>query len=228
VNAPLVAGLGLGLGLANALHCAAMCGPLALQAQRGAGAGGLGLYWVGKSLSYGFLGALAGSALGVLRGPWVPKLQAGLGILTAALLLWSAWRVVYPKKARVGPTGPVLTLYRNLGAAVSAWPRHHRSLGLGVLSGLLPCGVLGLAFIQAAGTGSALLGTLSMVAFGLGTLPALAAVSLLGGRLTAILKPKAARLLLIALLVLIGGITLVRAGAGLAAPAGLESSSCCH
>jgi uncharacterized protein len=60
-------------------------------------------------------------------------------------------------------------------------------LGLGLLLGLLPCGLLWAALLKAAGTASALHGAASMTAFGLGTTGALGALgafsSVIGARL---------------------------------------------
>jgi sulfite exporter TauE/SafE len=58
---------------------------------------------------------------------------------------------------------------------------------LGLVLGMLPCGLSYTAFIAAAGTGNPLAGMLTMFSFGLGTVPALALfgmmVSYLGSRL---------------------------------------------
>ena len=56
--------------------------------------------------------------------------------------------------------------------------------GLGLLNGLLPCGLVYGMLAKAATTGSASGGALTMAAFGLATLPALALAGALGSRLT--------------------------------------------
>jgi uncharacterized protein len=57
---------------------------------------------------------------------------------------------------------------------------HLRGYALGVALGLLPCGLLYSALMAAAATGSAAAGALAMVAFAVGTMPALATVGLVG------------------------------------------------
>jgi len=58
-----------------------------------------------------------------------------------------------------------------------------RSLLLGLLWGWLPCGLVYSALIIAAAAGGPLRGSVTMAAFGLGTLPAMSGLSFLGGRL---------------------------------------------
>jgi sulfite exporter TauE/SafE len=55
-----------------------------------------------------------------------------------------------------------------------------RGYALGVALGFIPCGLLYGALAAAAGSGSALAGALAMIAFALGTVPALFAVALAG------------------------------------------------
>lgn len=58
--------------------------------------------------------------------------------------------------------------------------RGPRGLLLGLVLGFLPCGFLYAALMAAAATGQPLAGTLAMIGFGIGTLPALVTVGVLG------------------------------------------------
>jgi hypothetical protein len=58
-------------------------------------------------------------------------------------------------------------------------------LALGALNGLLPCGLVYSALLVAASTGGLLMGAAGMIAFGLGTLPALLVVGVGAGALSA-------------------------------------------
>jgi uncharacterized protein len=77
----------------------------------------------------------------------------------------------------------VLIAAKKMFALSSRW----RYYPLGLVLGLMPCGLSYTAFIAAAGTGSALGGLLTMFFFGIGTVPALAlfsiAVNYIGSRM---------------------------------------------
>ena len=177
-----VAAIGGLLALANAAHCAGMCGVFALKAAslRSSGPwGGLSLYGAGKTFSYVFFGTVGGF-LGHQLGQGVRSAQAVLGIGVAAVMLWVGFRLIVPgAPTRFGASvtrlfSPLLATIRQLGGG--------RSSGfiLGALSAAIPCGVVYLAVLEAAATGRPVLGALLMLAFGLGTLPVLFAVGCVG------------------------------------------------
>lgn len=172
--------------LLGSIHCVGMCGPLVVSAATPLGASRAGvlgaqlLYHAGRLATLGLLGALAGalgagvSDLGQLLG-----FQRAAAILTGvALLGWGGfllWRgggagfhLALPGAAAVG----------RAFQAVGSWPPARRALLLGALTPLLPCGWLYLFVIPAAGSGSASSGALVLLAFGLGSVPALLGVAL--------------------------------------------------
>lgn len=154
-------------GLVGSPHCVAMCGGLA-----GAGAQGKlsGAAWhLGRLLTYAALGALAGSFGRALPGPaWVPL------ALSSAFLLFFA--------LRLGGWAPTLAsggahrLAAFAGRALRLGGVSGR-LAFGMVTGLLPCGLVYAALALPVASGDALQGALAMVLFGLGTVPALAAAS---------------------------------------------------
>ncbi len=174
-------------GLAGgALHCAGMCGPFVLgqamataedrrdrdygEWRRLAGAALLP-YHLGRTTTYTILGAAAGGATAVFASTtgfaW---LSALLLAAAAALLLAQACGLAFGGSAAWSGTLTAMAgpLSRSQGAA--------GRYGLGVLLGLLPCGLLYGALAAAAGSASAMAGALAMLAFALGTMPALIAV----------------------------------------------------
>ncbi len=168
------------LGLAGSLHCAGMCGPLAI-ALPGLGAAGwrfaLGrlAYNLGRIATYSVLGivfGLLGRTLllaGVQR--WV---SIGLGLVLLAGLLSSR---------QLGVWRPVLALVGFLRDGMGGLLRRHSLLsmaGLGLLNGLLPCGMVYVAGAGAVMAGGLLSSVEYMVVFGLGTLPLMLALSLSG------------------------------------------------
>ena len=154
---------GAAAGLASVPHCTAMCGPLAAYACSGRpGASGQGRYQAGRFLSYSVLGAIGGATAVSLPGTWGSALLSwslALGLGLAALRLWRR------------PERPLVTLRKkedegseSTGARmISALGRHPFFVGLG--TALLPCGALAAAVLIAASSGSALHGSLSMLAF---------------------------------------------------------------
>jgi sulfite exporter TauE/SafE len=181
-------------GLAGGLsHCSTMCAPFVLaQAATGVGAGGGRLrrlagaalvpYQAGRMLGYGALGAVAGGAAGLLTlASGLRWVLAGLLVLAAVLMLAQASRRFGAWVPRLGWATPRLppALERRVGALLAA-PTGWRGVLLGVLLSALPCGLLYAALAAAAAGGSALAGGLAMMAFVLGTVPALTGVALLG------------------------------------------------
>ena len=161
----------LTLGFVGSLHCAGMCGPLAIavpvigEGRRARVVSRL-LYNSGRVITYVLLGLVAG-ALGrsfVLAGfqRWV-SVVAGVAIIAGLLvsLKWSADGLI-----GVG----VVRLKRWFGRALQR-RTHGANFTLGLLNGLLPCGLVYVAATAAIGTGHVANGALYMLAFGLGTLP---------------------------------------------------------
>jgi len=159
-------------GLVGSPHCVGMCGPFALACT---GRGTHTAAWhLGKATSYAVLGALAGSFGAALPGPaWLgPTVSAGLVIWFAASLAG-----LVPE-----PTVRIPGLTRVASAAARNGDLASRFV-FGLVNGLLPCGLVYAALGLAVAAGSPWLGALSMTAFGLGTVPALAALGLGARRL---------------------------------------------
>jgi len=168
------------LGLVGSLHCAGMCGPLALAvpvtgsstasflADRIAGNMGRLVTYCALGLVFG----LAGRTLllaGVQR--WV---SIALGLLLLAGLFSSR---------KLGLWRPVTGLVERLksGMSVLLQRRSLPSLALlGLLNGLLPCGLVYVACAGATATGGLLAGVQYMLCFGAGTVPMMLAIGLSG------------------------------------------------
>lgn len=180
--ADLAAFLMLGL-LGSAAHCVGMCGPLVmLVAHRyGAPAGGrsrLGAtlwYSAGRLTTYALLGGVAGGFGAALQAAGAPlglqrtaTIVAGLTLVLWGLVSVSSWA---PQAQAFSSWWTRLT-----HRLASRAPRHPATAGL--LLGLLPCGLVYTALVAAIGRGSASQGAAALLAFGLGTAPALLGVSL--------------------------------------------------
>ena len=170
-----IAGAGLALGAAGSGHCALMCGPIVALAQpRAAGAGRLAAhaaaYHGGRLAAYVALGAMFG-----MTGGWMAASGFGRGLAIAAAIAL-AIQAMWQWRRRSGRSWPALN--RAIGAAGRLMRRHPVAgpAVFGGLTGLLPCGLVYAALTAAIGLGAAPSGALFMLAFGIGSIPALAAV----------------------------------------------------
>lgn len=193
-------------GLFGSLHCVGMCGGFAGACSRRPG--GLPLWHLGRIGSYAVLGALASSTGAVLPGPvWITAVIATL------LLLWVALGIAGWLPTR-GPSGATLV---RIGSGLARSASAAAPLGFGVMNGLLPCGLVYSALAMAMVGRGAVHGALAMVAFGLGTVPAL---SLGGVGLRRVALASRARRRAFALLVLGTGVWYIWARALLVDPDG--------
>src|SRR5512140_315445 len=159
-----------------------MCGGLVAcyAVQRSSGQSLAGLpghlsYNFGRLLSYSFLGGLAGLAgqvLGSLHliGPWF-SLVAGVLMVAVGLLMLG----IIPGRGLTEPAGQSWLRRLHLRSVADLLQNRSRegAFYVGLLTPLLPCGMLYAMVLKAAETGSAPAGALTMLAFGAGTVPAL-------------------------------------------------------
>lgn len=207
-------------GLAGSLHCIGMCGafPLAI-ARGGAGAGRPWvrqvLYNVGRLNTLVFVGALSGGLGAAVVGlrP-LAALERGLAIVAGSFMVVVGLEML-GLLARVTARGAAL-VQRTLGrwlAGVIASPSPAAPLALGVLNAFLPCQLIYAFAASAAASASVGRGMLIMLAFGLGTFPAMLAL----GSSRALFPPALRqRLSFVAgvLVVVFGAITVLRGVGG--------------
>ncbi|HSV30306.1 MAG TPA: sulfite exporter TauE/SafE family protein [Candidatus Omnitrophota bacterium] len=178
-------------GLAGSFHCVGMCGgftcALAVAAPARATMIARHLaYNGGRVITYAFLGALAGAfgrvvctADGVTAVLPAEQLQRLLAVAAGGLMVVMAAGLLGMRR-RWGPKGfdlgPVAAMLRPLLVA----PGPTGSLALGVVNGFLPCPLVYALVAKAASGADAATGAMTMLAFGLGTVPALAVIGGLG------------------------------------------------
>jgi len=166
------------LGLLTGFHCVGMCGGfvvgyVATDARLGRSPlPSHFFYAAGKTLSYAGLGALFGW-LGAFVA-FTPTLRGGAGIAAGLFLIVFGLNMLgllrRLRRFRLGLPRPVAALVER-EAHAPHWP-----FVIGLLNGLMiACGPLQAMYVMAAGTGSAAEGGKMLLAFGLGTLPALTA-----------------------------------------------------
>jgi sulfite exporter TauE/SafE len=198
------------LALLGGVHCAAMCGGVALAAEqrrgtpvmtinlassRAAWLGELLVMHLGRISTYMLLGAALGAAgASAWKQDYLP-VQRWLFGAGSLMLLWSGWRLL---RGRTFTVNWLERLAARAGAAVArrlaglaggvpafmrARGRLARRYGVGLAWGLVPCGMVYGALTLALLAGNAGSGALVMGVFGLGTLPNLLVLSGLSGYL---------------------------------------------
>jgi sulfite exporter TauE/SafE len=175
--------IGLLIGLQATLHCVGMCGPLALAApidrsQKNRAFWGSLTYNFGRITSYTYLGFLLG-LLGI-GAIWIHAIQV-LSVLSGLFFIATAffgsletWFIFRQLTAKIGQFNA------RLFPEIKKMPRALRPYLFGILNGLLPCGMVYLALMYALSSASIAEGALSMFFFGLGTLPVMFFIPLMG------------------------------------------------
>lgn len=175
---------GVVVGILGSLHCAAMCGPIALalpggESERRRSLAGRLLYNAGRVAAYIVLGAFLGSLGGLFA---LAGLQQAVSIAVGAIMILA---LVFPSvahwtSARWSPAARLHTTLR-AGFGMFLQRRTLSSLfGLGLLNGLLPCGLLYAALGAATALGEPVRGMVFLGGFGVGTLPIMLGIGLLG------------------------------------------------
>lgn len=190
-------------GLAGSPHCVGMCGGLVTAA---APRPIQAVAWsAGRLLTYASLGAIAGATAGALPFPsWLALGLAGL------MLLWFAASLAELPLPRL----PVPAALHRAGSRLLRRQDLASRFAFGVVNGLLPCGLVYAALSLPVALADPLAGAAAMVAFGLGTVPALSLAAM--GLRKLVAGTLWRRRLLAAVVLLVGVVTLAdRAGPGL-------------
>ncbi len=182
------------LGFAGSLHCVGMCGPLMLALPLDAAAkrhvmGQMLVYHAGRIFTYSVLGllfGLLGKGLALAGLQHILSITGGIFILAMAFMAWRFERLVTAL-----PGFGAFT--RNVKAQIGNLLRHHpngSTVFIGLLNGLLPCGMVYAALAGAVASTGSLQGAVFMALFGLGTLPLLLIVTTLGQSLRPAMRRK--------------------------------------
>ena len=218
------------LGLVGSLHCAGMCGPLALALPRSGNSGlaflfGRLAYNAGRIVTYCLLGVVFGM---VGRSLVLAGVQRWVSIALGIFLLLGLF-----SSRKLGLWRPVIALVELLRLRMAHLLRRRSLaslLSLGGLNGLLPCGLVYVACAGAVATGGVFSAVEYMALFGLGTVPLMLAIGLSGN-----LIPIGVRLQLrkaIPVSVFLVASLLIMRGLGLGipylSPDLAAGTSCCH
>lgn len=208
------------LGLMGSFHCAGMCGPIAIALPLHGNTvpqkifGGA-LYNIGRTITYGVMGAIFGMlGQGVEMIGFQQKISVIMGVLMIVSVLFPA---LFKNQYSMDKSwfSFVGKLKKSIGQMFSI--RSFSSLFIiGLLNGLLPCGLVYMAIAGAIGTGGVVLGSLYMILFGLGTIPMMLSISLAGNVMSLAIRNKINKF--IPVLVIIVGIFFILRGLSLGIP----------
>ena len=225
-------------GFLTSFHCVGMCGPivtgfvaqrpLAIQLSGASGSVRVAqsiafhvYYHGGRLISYGTVGMFAGSvgSLGFINAAVQQATSIVFGLAMIAMALFQLTSTSRKSSKREGIVG------RILGGVGGSQTGESRFL-VGLLTPLLPCGLLYGMAAQAASTGSPVSGAMIMASFALGAIPALAitgiAAAYIGSRLRRI------GTLFAAMLIILMGILTIARGFGVLTPISLPGMTTEH
>ncbi len=203
----------LGLGFASGFHCIGMCGPIALS---------LGLtkkqatnyylqnltYQFGRIATYATLGAFLGIiGQGFEMAGFQQYLTIGVGILLIVMAIFSFGGKDFASKIPF-LTSSLLKVKMNLSKLLQKADYRSR-FATGLLNGLLPCGMVYMALTASLAAGGIWQSATFMALFGLGTLPFMFAVVLLGNLMTTAFRIKILKFIPV-MMIILGGLFIVR------------------
>lgn len=218
------------LGLVGSLHCAGMCGPLALALPSSGHSTssfvvGRLAYNLGRIATYCALGLVFGL---IGRSLYLAGLQRWVSMVLGALLLAGLFG-----SRRLALWSPVTAFVNSVKSRMSSL-LHERTLialaVLGLLNGLLPCGLVYVACAGATATHGIISGVGYMASFGAGTVPMLLAIGL-GGRFVSVgLRLRLRKMIPISIVVLASLLILrgMSLGVPFVSPDLSAGTSCCQ
>jgi uncharacterized protein len=201
------------LGFLGSLHCAGMCGPIALALPLNSRSwasritGGL-LCNSGRTITYILLGTIFGLAgMGLALG----GLQQWTSIAAGVIMILS---VVVPRIGKLSDgfsrlTSPLTNGLKKAFGKLFSQRTYGSLFMIGLLNGFLPCGLVYIALAGALVMSLALQGALYMLIFGIGTFPMMLAISLAGNLATQKLRQRM-RLAIPYFIVLLGLLFILR------------------
>jgi len=223
------------LGLAGSLHCVGMCGPLVMIVHSG-GDNRSFQWWINK-LVYHFGRILVYAAFGVITG-LIGKSFIAMGFqqwlsLIAGIVLFFMLVLPLMGQKKWSFTPPLFSKITKYFGKFLQNKTPFKQLILGVINGLLPCGLVYAAMAASIAGGSPTKSALFMIVFGFATSPALIVVAKLSETLRSKWKPKSLAYIRVGLSIL--AVLFILRGANLGIPylspkmqAETCNVSCCH
>lgn len=199
------------MGFLGSFHCIGMCGPIVL-ALPGKGAFYKVIYNIGRAITYTLMGAVVG-LLGQsfsLVG-WQQSLSIGVGIIMLIIILFTKY-----KHFDLPLGGPINKLYQFVKTKLRPLLKSESTFSpllVGILNGLLPCGLVYAALFAALSLGSVTNSASYMALFGFGTIPIMLGLGVLTEIITPAVRTKLNKLVpyflaVVAILLILRGMNL--------------------
>lgn len=174
--------IGISIGFLGSFHCVGMCGPIALSLpilheSKGKRLLLIALYNLGRASTYALLGGIFGFIGNqfFLTG-YQQIFSIAIGIFILVILVGGR----FVNMENIFFKGFHQKVQRLLSKYLFGKKSSQHFYFIGIINGLLPCGLVYLAVVSAASTGSVLNGVILMFAFGLGTFPLMFSIMVLG------------------------------------------------
>ena len=199
------------MGFLGSFHCIGMCGPIVL-ALPGQGMLYKVTYNVGRTITYTLLGGLIGlvgegfAVVGMQQ-----SLSIGVGVFMLVIIVFTKYKHFdLPTRGFINKL--YLSVKRGLGPLLKSKSIFSPVL-IGVLNGLLPCGLVYAAMFAALSMGSVVNSASYMLFFGLGTIPIMLGLGIFSGFITPVLRTKLNKvvpyfLALVAIILILRGMNL--------------------
>jgi sulfite exporter TauE/SafE len=231
------------IGLLGSFHCMGMCGPIAVALPLKSNSwqtrifSGL-LYNFGRIFTYVFLGLVFGLlGLGIHLWGFQQWVSIGVG---AVMILSVAFPVIFHGSKMTWGLDALFSGFKELFGRFFGFRTYLSTWMIGLMNGFLPCGLVYIALAGALVSPSPAEGALYMMVFGLGTVPALLSLSLLGNVISMAFRRRIQKLL--PFLIILIGVLFVLRGMNLGIPyispemeqqqkqtkEQLQKPDCCH
>lgn len=181
------------IGLMGSFHCIGMCGPIAIALPLKTNSwpariGSTLVYNIGRTITYGILGFIFGLiGKGISLGGFQQWVSIILGII---MVLSVFFPVIFRKVNLEKSTYQLVSKMKGRFGAMFSIRSYSSLFTIGILNGFLPCGLVYIAMAGAIVSGEILDGIIYMMVFGLGTIPMMMAVSILGNVISAKFRNK--------------------------------------
>ncbi len=195
-------------GLAGSAHCATMCGAISATLGMGAKApiGYVFAYNTARIVSYCMIALIFSTLLSAVI-PSVPQLLFILRVVAGLMMILMGLFLLGKSSGLSGLEKVGAYIWRYLAPLASKFmpvDSFNKAFGLGLVWGWLPCGLVYSMLAIAVAQGSVVTSVTTMAAFGIGTLPAMYVIGLLGARFNEWVTKKSIRYFLAYCVIVLG------------------------